>query len=171
MQAMQKATYRKHLLAARARLSPAYKQAATHTVVERLQAEPAFQAARTIGIYWPLAHEPDLRPVITQDKHWALPSNASGVYQFHAFNTHLIRQSDGCFSPKNSASIKTLDLMIVPCVGVDTDNYRLGRGGGVYDRLLQAYPCVSIGLAYACQQVPRLPREPHDQPLKIVYLL
>jgi 5-formyltetrahydrofolate cyclo-ligase len=59
------------------------------------------------------------------------------------------------------------DLIIVPCLGYDEDCYRLGLGGGFYDRFLAGQPkALKIGLAFGDGLVKRgLPREPHDIPL------
>ncbi|HVS78880.1 MAG TPA: 5-formyltetrahydrofolate cyclo-ligase [Candidatus Saccharimonadales bacterium] len=59
------------------------------------------------------------------------------------------------------------DLIVVPVLAFDKDNYRLGWGGGWYDRFLANQPqALKIGLAYQNSFVPGgLPREPHDIPL------
>lgn len=59
--------------------------------------------------------------------------------------------------------------LLVPLLAYDRDGYRLGYGGGYYDRSLRALrrlrPVVAIGMAYTGQLVPDLPRAPHDEPL------
>ncbi len=58
------------------------------------------------------------------------------------------------------------DLIVVPVVGFDRDNNRLGLGGGFYDRFLARQPqAESVGLAYDWALVAGLPVEPHDAPL------
>lgn len=59
------------------------------------------------------------------------------------------------------------DLIIVPLLGFDKDNYRLGWGGGWYDRFLATQPqALKIGLCFTNGLVPEsLPRESHDIPL------
>ena len=62
------------------------------------------------------------------------------------------------------------DLMLVPLLGFDRQGGRLGQGGGYYDRTLavlrtQGAPVQAIGLAYAGQEVERLPSGPFDQRL------
>lgn len=58
---------------------------------------------------------------------------------------------------------KQYDLIIVPIVGFDKDNYRLGLGGGWYDRFLADQPrAQTIGLAYTLCEVDILPHESHD---------
>jgi 5-formyltetrahydrofolate cyclo-ligase len=50
----------------------------------------------------------------------------------------------------------------------DRDLYRLGYGGGYYDRLLATAPTIAVGVAFAAQEVARLPRESHDRQLDLV---
>jgi 5-formyltetrahydrofolate cyclo-ligase len=61
------------------------------------------------------------------------------------------------------------DIVFVPLLGFDDEGYRIGYGGGFYDRTLahlkQTKKIVAVGLAYASQHVPYIPREPHDVPL------
>ena len=75
-------------------------------------------------------------------------------------------------SPTEAAEALAPQLLIAPVLAFDADGYRLGQGGGYYDRTLQALreqgPVFVIGLAYAGQQIDRVPREPHDQPLDAI---
>ena len=63
----------------------------------------------------------------------------------------------------------TPDLLIVPMLAFDARLYRLGYGGGFYDRTLEglraAGPVRALGFAYAAQEADTLPLEPTDQPL------
>ena len=63
-------------------------------------------------------------------------------------------------------------LLLVPLLAFDAAGYRLGYGGGFYDRslaLLRATgDILAVGLAFAAQQVAAVPREPTDQPLDLV---
>lgn len=68
-----------------------------------------------------------------------------------------------------------LDLLILPLVAFDTEGYRLGMGGGFYDRSLASishrqhwqHPRL-LGVGHAFQQLDRVPREPWDVPLSII---
>ncbi len=60
------------------------------------------------------------------------------------------------------------DVVVVPGVAFDFEGYRLGLGGGHYDRTLPTCPALAIGLAFEVQRVPRLPREPWDQPVDLL---
>ena len=60
-------------------------------------------------------------------------------------------------------------LLLVPLLAYDDHGYRLGYGGGYYDRTLAALTGVrAVGIAYGGQRMERLPHEPHDYPLGAV---
>ena len=56
-------------------------------------------------------------------------------------------------------------VVLVPLVGFDRSGHRLGQGGGFYDRTLEGLSTLSIGLAYAVQEVDAVPVEPWDRKL------
>ncbi|MCB2110018.1 MAG: 5-formyltetrahydrofolate cyclo-ligase [Defluviimonas sp.] len=64
------------------------------------------------------------------------------------------------------------EVLIVPLLAFDRRGYRLGYGGGFYDRTLEALrargPVTAIGFAFAAQEVDEVPIEATDQPLDIV---
>ncbi len=66
----------------------------------------------------------------------------------------------------------TPEVLIVPLLAFDAAGYRLGYGGGFYDRTLErlraAGPVLAVGFAWAGQEVEDLPREATDQPLDAV---
>jgi 5-formyltetrahydrofolate cyclo-ligase len=54
-------------------------------------------------------------------------------------------------------------LLLVPLLAYDDQGYRLGYGGGYYDRTLAAWPHArAVGIAYSGQRMDSLPHEPHD---------
>jgi 5-formyltetrahydrofolate cyclo-ligase len=75
-------------------------------------------------------------------------------------------------APTSTAEILVPDLVIAPLLAFDRDGHRLGQGAGHYDRTLAGLrergSVWVIGLAYAGQEIDRVPREPHDQPLDAI---
>lgn len=62
--------------------------------------------------------------------------------------------------------LSTVDVMIVPALHIDQEGYRMGQGGGYYDRALAYIPGWKIGLVHAGELTSTsLPREAHDLPL------
>jgi 5-formyltetrahydrofolate cyclo-ligase len=59
-------------------------------------------------------------------------------------------------------------LLLVPLLAFDVSGHRLGYGGGFYDRTLEALNVPAIGIAYAGQEVPAIPAEPHDRRLDMI---
>lgn len=69
----------------------------------------------------------------------------------------------GIHEPLAHWPVATPDLLLVPLLAFDDAGYRLGYGGGYYDRTLSALPGArAIGIAYAGQRVDILPRDAHD---------
>lgn len=62
--------------------------------------------------------------------------------------------------------LAAIDVVLVPALRMDTDGYRLGQGGGFYDRFLPKISAWKIGLLHEGElSSQKLPREPHDIPL------
>jgi 5-formyltetrahydrofolate cyclo-ligase len=59
-------------------------------------------------------------------------------------------------------------VLLVPLLAFDAEGYRLGYGGGFYDRTLAALQARAIGIAFAGQRVDFLPRDAHDYSLDAV---
>jgi 5-formyltetrahydrofolate cyclo-ligase len=72
----------------------------------------------------------------------------------------------GIEQPIDTAPEIEPDILIVPMAAFDAQGYRIGYGGGFYDRSLERLrakkPILAIGLAYDEQEVEAVPRGPHD---------
>jgi 5-formyltetrahydrofolate cyclo-ligase len=71
-------------------------------------------------------------------------------------------------SPLLMIDLNAIDLMILPGVAFDRFGGRLGRGGGYYDRMLEAYTGRTVAAAFDFQLVEQVPVEPHDRPVDAV---
>jgi 5,10-methenyltetrahydrofolate synthetase len=128
--------------------------------------------AQIIGVYWPIRNEPDLRPVYStlaaQGAQLALPCviRADAPLQFHAWmpGENLVKDAFGVMMPASGVVVHP-DAVLVPCVGFNADNVRLGYGGGFYDRTLAAPTRpLAVGIAYACSRC-EFAGDAHDVPL------
>jgi len=126
-----------------------------------------------IGIYWPLKGEVDIRFIkeINNEK-IALPSSSKskGIRYHYWSNDKLEIDSNNIPAPKQEISINPTDISIlfVPAIAIDKEGYRLGYGGGYFDRLRQKDLWFSIPsfvvISNNCISKKPLPREPWDVP-------
>ena len=83
----------------------------------------------------------------------------------------LIEGEFGARIPSEGAWLEP-EVLIVPLLAWDRRGYRLGYGGGFYDRTLERlrsrHPTLAVGFAFAAQEVPEVPTEPVDQPLDAI---
>lgn len=90
---------------------------------------------------------------------------------FHAIDRHTVIEPGlhGIHEPPANAPVVLPDVILVPLVAADRRGFRIGQGGGHYDRTLEALrrqkPVRAIGLAFDVQLVDTLPAEAHDQRL------
>ena len=113
-------------------------------------------AGATIALYNPIRGEPDLRLLADElsndDFKIALPVvvERNAPLGFACANAALKIGAYGIAEPQGATDILP-DVVVIPCVGFNAQNYRLGYGGGYYDRTLAAWThdFVSIGVAYA----------------------
>ncbi|MCS7164137.1 MAG: 5-formyltetrahydrofolate cyclo-ligase [Thermodesulfovibrio sp.] len=68
----------------------------------------------------------------------------------------------------NKASLEDIEVIIVPGVAFDKKCFRLGYGGGFYDRLLLFKKGLAIGLSYEEQILDEIPKESHDKKLDLI---
>ncbi len=109
----------------------------------RLGRRLAKARGRRILLYWPLASEPDIRPLLhalrRRGAEVCLPFMEGASFRVVPFRYPLKRKRFGIFEPGNSLkTIKTIDIAVVPAVGVDAQARRIGFGKGMYDRFFAA---------------------------------
>lgn len=94
--------------------------------------------------------------------------------RFHAWceNDVLVEHPYGVREPHPECPVVVPDVLLVPLLAFDAEGFRLGYGGGFYDRTLEALravrPVLAIGIAYAGQQRSDVPHGAHDQRLDAV---
>jgi 5,10-methenyltetrahydrofolate synthetase len=78
---------------------------------------------------------------------------------------------DECGIPASDGARVVPDVILVPCVAFTPEGYRLGYGGGYFDRWLEQHPHVTaIGVAWSGSEIPtsKLGVQAHDQPLTLI---
>jgi 5-formyltetrahydrofolate cyclo-ligase len=169
-----KSLLRRQLLQQRQTLSSVFWREQSERICRQLENLAQFQQAKTILSYCSHRQEPDLSCLLDlTDKLWGLPRCVGKDLLWHPWEPQqaLVTGAYGILEP--SADLPLLepadvDLMLVPCVGIDRSGYRLGYGGGYYDRL-RANPAwravPTIGIVFDFGYVDVLPIEPWDLPL------
>jgi 5-formyltetrahydrofolate cyclo-ligase len=138
-----------------------------------------------IGAYWPIKGEFDPLPALhrwkedgelleeTQLRRIGLPvvDKVHKTLTFHAWYPGCPMQEDAYRIPKpKDTEVIVPTLLFVPCVGYAAGGYRLGYGGGFYDRTLaslQPKP-FTVGLGFAPGFLPDFEPEAHDLPLDAI---
>ena len=137
-----------------------------------------FISARNIFIYHSVKKEPDthriMRAAISMGKTVALPYCCNGgIMEARIIGSlEVLRPSIHQIpAPPDTAQLlapEELDLVIVPALTYDLDGYRLGQGGGYYDRYLTKTSAFTIGLTRERLIQEKLPRAPHDIPVSSI---
>lgn len=171
-----KAELRSRVLAARRELSPQHRAAAGRALCEQALACPEISGARVVGAYVSVGTEPDTRPLLASlaergirvllpvlladmDLDWAC---YDGTAALGAADRGLLEPATPPLGPE---AIREAGALILPALALDRRGFRLGRGGGCYDRVLaRVHPrTFTVGLLYEGELVDALPTEPHDR--------
>lgn len=170
---------REELLAARAALGIAVRQeiaAGIAANIDRLLADlGAGVAGKVISAYWPIKSEPDLRPWLERMQaagaQLALPVVAERarplVFRPWQPGGAMRRGHWNILEPANDDSV-TPDIALVPLVGWDDAGYRLGYGGGYFDRTLARIRPLAIGVGLQSARLATIYPQPHDIPLAAI---
>ncbi|MEI6338074.1 MAG: 5-formyltetrahydrofolate cyclo-ligase [Verrucomicrobiota bacterium] len=138
------------------------KAAASARIRARLHAAPIWREARVVYGFSPLQTEPDWLAGGSGENVLAFPCLENGTIRFMTGGTPQTGAL-GVREPAGGEHAPTPDLVLVPGLAFDARGFRLGRGGGFYDRWLGANPGVrTLGLCFACQLVEKIPVESHD---------
>jgi 5-formyltetrahydrofolate cyclo-ligase len=138
---MDKQQLRRELLHQRRQLSPLQWQSQSLQICENLRRLPSLQRAKTIGAYFSTQNEPDLSSLWPLPKRWGFPRCVEKNLLWHPwqYGESLTTGAYGIAIPRDQTKIlepSDVDLLLIPCVAGDRQGYRLGYGGGYYDRLL-----------------------------------
>lgn len=155
-------------------------------IAQAVQALPQFEATPLILTYLSFGREVDTRVLIEQawacGKKVALPRCLQeGTMRWHYVTSYddLVTSCFGIDEPDPAvhpeldlSQVSSNALAFVPGLAFDQDGYRIGYGGGYYDRFLQAFPGTSVGLCRSATFVDSLQDsgviDAHDLPVDLV---
>ena len=181
-----KAALRKRFLALRKAMDPDEKAEADRAIAERVLALKQYREADCLLCYISTPLETDTGRILEQA--WAdgkavaapycVPGNRELRFYRIKDRSELRPGPFGILEPRPDQT-KRVDfsqektdrhLCIVPGLCYDKECYRLGYGGGYYDRFLAGYTGSTVGICYSVCVLPRLPRETFDKPVKLLIM-
>lgn len=175
-----KTDIRNRYLEKRADLSAEEKKNRDEKINRLILSAASYRYAKTILAYYPRTGEVDLRPALLaaleQGKRVALPRVEGEhlmTYRLVTSLSELVSGTFGLLEPSADAPIYTEEegepsLCLVPGVVFDRFGYRIGYGGGYYDRFLHEYRGASAGVVYRDFILPSIPRGRFDLALPVM---
>ncbi len=177
--AVEKARLRRELIAERRRLDSALRTGYARRIAERLFAAPCWQDAGMVFCYagtgWEIGTEDIIRAALAGGRRVGVPlCLKDGVMEAREITSWdaLVPGAFHIPEPGRDAPVlppEAFDLAVVPAVAFDRAGYRLGRGGGYYDRYLSRMSCVKAGLCPERFLLPSVPREAHDICMDMIF--
>lgn len=172
---MSKAALRDAMLQKRSAMPFDVRAVADETIAKRVLQSPEYASANRVFAYVSMPHEVHTRfllgEILADGKQLALP--VCDTYR-HTMQFYLLHSMDelksGAYripvppvSPERCVQPDATSLMLLPMLAFDAHGYRLGAGGGYYDRYLALYHPITMGLCYAECFVRALPRDMYDR--------
>lgn len=175
--AIDKKALRKIIREKKKQLSEEEKQWEKKSVFFQVEQMQVFTGAKRVVCYWSLPDELDTHDFVLKwylQKEIYLPRVVGDEVELVLFRgvEQMRKGSFGILEPVGVAvdNKEDIDLVIVPGVAFTKDGWRMGRGGGYYDRLLpQLQNACKVGVGYSCQIEESLPLEAHDVKMDCFY--
>ena len=173
-----KAELRKKILQEMKALSQEQKQAIDQALTERLLQHPFYQEGKVIATYLSFPHEFQTQKLIEQalkdGKKVLIPKTyPKGRMDFVVYDPQqLVKTSFGLLEPQGDLEVvdaSQIDLIHVPGLAFTTKGYRIGYGGGYYDRYLEQFTGHTLSTVYHYQVQDFIP-EKHDIPVEEVLI-
>ena len=151
------------------------RQEKSASICQHLENWDRLKHSKLTLAYCSFNNEPDLSALLSKRHVWGLPRCEDKTLVWHRWFPRsrwpLRPGAYGITEPDpNSPLVEPykVDLILVPCVACDVEGYRLGYGGGFYDRMLSDATWktkTTIGIVFEYARLPQLPRDDWDVPL------
>ena len=156
-----KKTLRKETIAAMKQLPESVKTQADEQLTQRLLELPAFQEAQTLATYLSMGHEfytaSLIQDALQSGKRVCVPRTyPQGRMEFVEYDPNILEKTRfGLLEPNETGKVvdkSEIDLIHVPGVVFQSKGYRIGYGGGYYDRYLADFTGKTVSTIYSIQQ-------------------
>jgi 5-formyltetrahydrofolate cyclo-ligase len=168
---------RDELIRHRLGLGHKLRHAQAEQAKQRLREHADLRKYESIGMYWPIRGEIDVRDLadehVSAGGRVALPVivTPGAPVEFWRWQPGApLRPGVWNIPVPEERDLLIPDALIIPLVGFDRSGFRLGYGGGYYDRTIAAAARrpVCIGLGYASGALPSICPQPHDIPMDVI---
>lgn len=146
-------------------------------IIEQIKKQVDMMNYQVFGFYMPLGNEVDLKPLMTElidlGKTIVIPKvhnqytmdfyPVESIDDIHVGKYEVLEPNNNKKMPKNE-----IDIIFIPGIYFSYQNYRLGFGGGYYDRYLKNYHQAKVGICFSFQYINDIPLENHDIPLDFI---
>ncbi|WP_261129467.1 5-formyltetrahydrofolate cyclo-ligase [Bacillus sp. Marseille-Q3570] len=163
-------------------LSKSSKHSDEEKLRQQLFELDVWERSKTVGLTVSRGNEIDTYPIIEkawqQGKTVVVPKCKAADHSmdfrkltsFDELETVYFGLKEPIVSKTEVVEPSRIDLLVVPGLLYDQEGFRIGFGGGYYDRYLKRYTGVTLSLLHTVQLTDRVPRESFDQPVEILVL-
>jgi 5-formyltetrahydrofolate cyclo-ligase len=169
-----KRALRKEALSRRDALDPFWRVEASLEMAETAEEHIDFVPGAVVSGFWPMRSEVDVRPLMfalrEKGARLCLPAildKTTIIFRELVRGAAMVEMGFGTAGPSEEAEVLDPAIMLIPLAAFDPRGHRLGYGAGYYDRAIarlqeNGHVPRLIGVAFDCQEVERVPDEPHD---------
>jgi 5-formyltetrahydrofolate cyclo-ligase len=159
----------------RSAMTPEMRYQACAAICQHIEGWRDYQESNTVLTYMAMRSEIDLSALCNRhpQKTWAIPRiRPGGQMVFHTYDpSKLVKHAYGMLEPDPDCpdiAPQAIQLALVPGLAFDGDGWRLGYGGGFYDRFLLGFKGISAGITYQALLLKRVTHAQHDIPMRFV---
>ena len=172
---MEKPVIREHMIQTLKKMPSKQKQQKETVILQLLFSSQIWQTAKSVGVIRSLPFEFDTAAIFAkgfeQNKRIAVPKAQQKKLQFYHVEpaTRYETSAFGVEEPISEQEAHHLDLLIVPGLAFSKTGYRIGFGGGYYDRFLSAFDGKTVSLVFGEQFNDQWTPDVFDIPIDKIY--